>query len=157
MIFSRSSLTPIGTGFVLVEQRVTWQAGRDPVRQATLSFSLTHVSALRLSPEASLQPAAQPTMQVPPTVEFVQSSASNFSVWVMGLSEHCDKVVVTQLWELQTRICAGVAVKVAYLSGQCCCTRLGLVALCALGGALFLQSETVAIVKGTCWWNGASI
>ena len=53
MIFSQSSLTPIGTGFVLVEQRVTYQAGKDPVRQATLSFSLTHVSALRLSPEAS--------------------------------------------------------------------------------------------------------
>ena len=33
VIFSQSSLTPIGTGFVLVEQRVTWQAGKDPVRQ----------------------------------------------------------------------------------------------------------------------------
>ena len=45
MILSQSSLTPIGTKFVLVEQRVTWQAGKDRVRQATLSFSLTHVSA----------------------------------------------------------------------------------------------------------------
>ena len=35
----------MGTGFVLVEQLVTWQAGKDRVRQATLSFSLTHMSA----------------------------------------------------------------------------------------------------------------
>ena len=93
-------------------------------------------------------------MQVPPTVEFVQPSASNFSVWAMGLSEHCDKGRRDATGELQTRFCVGVPVKVACLTGQCCCIRLGLVALCAIGSAFFLQSETVAIVTGTCWWDG---
>ena len=37
--------------------------------------------------------------------------------------------------ELQTRIVVSVAVEVAYLNGQCCCRRLGLVALCASGSA----------------------
>ena len=110
---------------------VTRRAGKDPVRQTTLSFSLTHVSVLRLSPETSSQPRAQPTTQVSPAVEFVQSSASNFSFWAMVLS-----------------------VKVAYLSGRCCCPPLGLVALCASGRAFFLPSETVAIVTCTCWWDG---
>ena len=55
MIFSYPRSLQLATEFVLVEQRVTWQAGRDRVRQATLSFSLTHVSTLRLSPEASPQ------------------------------------------------------------------------------------------------------
>ena len=56
--------------------------------------------------------------------------------------------------ELQTRICVGVAIKVAYLSGQCCCTRRGLAALYASGSAFFLQSETVVILTCTCWWDG---
>ena len=63
----------------------------------TLVLADTHMSALRLTPRASSCPAAQPTTQVLPTVEFVQSSASNFSVWAMVLSEHRNKVVVTPL------------------------------------------------------------
>ena len=57
------------------------------------------------------------------------------------LSERCNKVVVTQLGERQTRIGVGVAVEVAYLRSQCCCTRLNIVALCASSSAFFLQSE----------------
>ena len=95
MIFSLSSLTPTCPGLVQVEGRVTRRASKDSVRQATLSFSLTHVSVLRLSSETSSWPRAQPTTQVSPAVEFVQSSASNFSFWAMVLS-----------------------VKVAYLSGR---------------------------------------
>ena len=53
VMFSQSSLTPIDTRIVRVEQRVTWRAGKDPNRQATLSFSLTHVGAQRLLPGES--------------------------------------------------------------------------------------------------------
>ena len=45
----------------------------------------------------------------------------------------------------------------AYLSGQCCCIRLSFVALCTSGSAFFVQSETVAIVTCTCWWDGGKI
>ena len=38
MIRSPSSLAPLGTGFLLVKQHVTWQASKDPGSQATLSF-----------------------------------------------------------------------------------------------------------------------
>ena len=56
--------------------------------------------------------------------------------------------------KLQTRDGEGVAVEVAYRSGPCCCTRLGLVALCASGSAFFLQSETITIVNHTCRRDG---
>ena len=58
------------------------------------------------------------------------------------------------LGELPTRICGGVAVEVACPSGRCCCPRLGLVALCTRGSALFLKSETVAIMTRTFQWDG---
>ena len=40
-------LTPIGAGFVLVKQRVTWQAGKYTVRKVMPSFSQTHVRQAR--------------------------------------------------------------------------------------------------------------
>ena len=43
--------------------------------------------------------------------------------------------------KLQTRIGVSVAVEVAYLNGQCCCTQLGLVALCAIASAFFLAKR----------------
>ena len=56
--------------------------------------------------------------------------------------------------ELPTHICRSVAVEVACPSGRCYYPRLGLAVLRACGSAFFLQSETVAIVTDTCWWDG---
>ena len=81
-ISSQSSLIPIGTGFVLVKQRVTWQAVKYPVRK---------VNAVVLASEASSGPVAQPTTQVPPTVEFVRSGASSFSFWARMLAEQASR------------------------------------------------------------------
>ena len=153
VIFSRSSLTPVGTGFVLVEQRVTWQAGKDPVRQATLSFSLTRERSETFAGGKLV--ASSATHGASPANSRVRAIKR---VELFGLGDGAVRTLRQgrrdATGELQTRICVGVAVKVAYLSGQCCCTQLGLAALCASGSAFFLQSETVAIVTGTCWWDG---
>ena len=100
-ISAESSLTPIGTVFVLVKQRVTWQAGKYPVRKATPSFSPTHESALKLSPEACSGPVVRLTTQVSPTVEFMWSGASSFLFWTRVLVEHGNTVVVTQMGNCQ--------------------------------------------------------
>ena len=76
---------------------VTQQAGKDPVRPATLSFSLPHVSVLLLLSETSLLPRLQHTVQVSQAVGFVQSSTSNYSFQARVPSGHRHKVVVMQL------------------------------------------------------------
>ena len=91
-ISPQSSLAPIGVGFVLVKQRVTWPAGKSPVRKIMLSFSLTHGSAPKLSPAAILGPGAQPTRQVPPTVEFGRSGEPILLFWTRVQVEHGNKV-----------------------------------------------------------------
>ena len=117
MIFSQSSLTPIGTGFVLVEQRVTWQAGKDPVRQATLSFSLTPQSKLVASSATHDASLANSRVRAIKRVELFGLGDGAVRTLPQGRRDATG--------ELETRIGEGVAVEVAYLSGQCCCTRLG--------------------------------
>ena len=82
----------MGAWFVLVQQRVTWQAGKYPARKVMPSFLLAHGGTLKLSPEASSAPEVQPTTQVPPTVEFGRSGASIFLFWARVLVEHGNMV-----------------------------------------------------------------
>ena len=67
----------------------------------------------------------------------------------MVLPEHCNTVVVTHLGTAN-HIDRDVAVEVVCPSGRCCYPRLGLVALCTSDSALFLRSETVALLAVTC-------
>ena len=86
---------------MLVQQHVTRQTRKYPAKKVMPSFLPTHGGALKLSPEANSGPVVQPTTQVLQTIEFVRSGASSLAIWAMVLSEHCNRVVVTQFGELQ--------------------------------------------------------
>ena len=103
-ISSQFSLTPIGARFCAGQAARHLASGRVPRR-----------SRKRSKIEAGSGPVTQPTTQVPPTVEFVRSGASSFSGEDAGRTrQHGCR---DEHGELPTRICVGVAVEVACLSG----------------------------------------
>ena len=153
MIFSPSSLTPISPGLVQGGRRVTMRASKDPVRQSTLSFSPTHVSVLRLSPETTRSQEHNPRHKSRKPSSSRDPAPRTFRPG-RGYVRTSQQGRGNAPGELQPPSCVGIAVKRAYLSGQRCCPQLGLVAPGARSRASFLRSETVLIVTGTCWWTG---
>ena len=142
-------------GLVLVEQRVTWQAGKYPVRKkCRRSRSHTHTPAL----QNCLRKQARGQSRNPRRKSRRQSSLCDRACRAFCLSEGADRTRQhgrrDANGELPTRICVAVAVEVACLSGRCDYPRLGPVVLCTIGGASSLKSETTAFMTRTCLQDG---